>query len=62
MKTYDVECPICGKLNRNLYLEETDGWMECECCKSTVRKEKGPRNIILPIVGLCEMKETVPAT
>ena len=19
-------------LNRNLYLEETEGWMECECC------------------------------
>lgn len=28
--------PVCGKVNRSLYLEETDGWMECEYCgKST---------------------------
>lgn len=36
MKTYDVKCPICGAMNRQLYLEETDGWMECEHCKNTV--------------------------
>ena len=34
MKQYDVECPVCGFLNRNLYLEETDGWMECGHCGS----------------------------
>lgn len=32
MERYDVKCPICGTLNRDLYLEETDGWMECEHC------------------------------
>ena len=32
MKTYDRICPVCGYLNRNMYLEETDGWMECEQC------------------------------
>ena len=30
--TYDVACPICGRINRRLYLEETEGWMECEYC------------------------------
>lgn len=30
--TYDVACPICGRVNRRLYLEETEGWMECESC------------------------------
>ena len=30
MNTYDVKCPVCGTVNHNLYLEETDGWMECE--------------------------------
>ena len=30
--TYDVACPVCGRINRSLYLEETEGWMECECC------------------------------
>lgn len=37
MKLYDIQCPICGTVNHNLYLEETHGWMECEHCKSTVK-------------------------
>ena len=37
MERYDVKCPECGTLNRNLYLEETEGWMECECCGNTSR-------------------------
>lgn len=37
METYDVRCPICGELNHNLYLEETDGWMECEHCHQAVQ-------------------------
>ena len=40
--TADVKCPECGTMNYSLYLEETDGWMECENCGCTVhlRKEK----------------------
>ena len=30
--TYDVACPVCGRVNHRLYLEETEGWMECEYC------------------------------
>ena len=37
MMTYDVKCPVCGRINRNLYLEETDGWMECEKCSCTAQ-------------------------
>lgn len=37
METYDVRCPICGELNHNLYLDETDGWMECEHCHQAVQ-------------------------
>lgn len=37
MKSYDVKCPICGTINHNLYLEETNGWMECEHCMQEVR-------------------------
>jgi hypothetical protein len=29
MKSYGSFCPICGKRNEGLMLEETDGWMEC---------------------------------
>ena len=36
-KKYDVYCPACGHLNKNLYLEETHGWMECENCLAVKR-------------------------
>ena len=32
MRTYEKICPICGVLNRRLYLEETGGVMECVRC------------------------------
>ena len=28
----DVKCPECGAINHSLYLQEMDGWMECERC------------------------------
>ena len=34
MKMYDVKCPVCGAVNKGLYLEETRGWMICEKCKN----------------------------
>lgn len=34
MKQYDVKCPVCGTLNKALYLDETDGWMICEHCNT----------------------------
>lgn len=36
LKVYDIRCPLCGTVNKNLYLEETDGWMECEHCRQAV--------------------------
>ena len=32
MKTYDIRCPICGRMNRDLLLDDSNGWMECEEC------------------------------
>ena len=37
MKLFDAKCPICGKVNHNLYLEETHGWMECEQCQNIIK-------------------------
>ena len=34
MRMFDRICPVCGCLNRELYLEETNGMMECERCGS----------------------------
>lgn len=31
-RSYDRACPLCGTLNRNLYLQETNGLYECENC------------------------------
>lgn len=45
---YDVICPLCGKENRNLYLEETEGWMECERCANAVQMLKHPHLIRVP--------------
>ena len=33
---YDGFCPYCGKQNKGLYLEETNGWMECIRCRRDV--------------------------
>ncbi len=35
MKQFNVKCPHCGTVNKKLYLEETDGWFECEKCGSS---------------------------
>ena len=40
MSKTDVTCPICGTVNHDLYLEETDGWMECEHCHETVHVQE----------------------
>ena len=47
MKTINVKCPVCGTVNHNLYLEETDGWMECERC-GTLTKDAGFKKNRLP--------------
>ena len=61
MKTYDVKCPICGHVNHNLFLEETDGWMECEKCRSRARSENFGEMIRLPIVKLKPYSECAAA-
>lgn len=37
MEQFDAKCPLCGKLNKNLYLKETEGRFICESCKSEVQ-------------------------
>lgn len=49
MKGYDKICPICGTLNKNLNLEETEGWMECEHCKEKVGFPKFMEMVKVPV-------------
>lgn len=37
MKQYDLRCPVCGTMNKGLFLEETDGWMECDRCHAVTQ-------------------------
>ena len=32
MRTYDEVCSCCGKVNKDLYLDETGGCFECDRC------------------------------
>ena len=59
MKSYDKVCPICGTLNRNLNLDETDGWMECEACGHTVGFPLHIQRIRVPVYNLTQIAERV---
>lgn len=52
MKQYDVICPNCGTINRDLYLEETDGWMICEHCRSEVHEDDYQANGVISFTSV----------
>lgn len=35
----NIVCPICGHMEKQLYLDETDGWFICSKCSSEVKIE-----------------------
>ena len=34
--SYNEKCPICGEINKGLFLKETDGWFICQKCGTEV--------------------------
>ena len=52
MERYDVKCPICGTMNRDLYLEETDGWMECEKCHAITASMQFIKIKVVPVLPM----------
>ena len=50
MKSYDLRCPICGTVNRGLYLEETDGWMECEKCGNVTQSMEHRQTVLIQLI------------
>ena len=50
MKSYDLRCSICGTVNRGLYLEETDGWMECEKCGIVTQSMEHRQTVLIPLI------------
>lgn len=39
MKQYNVRCPLCGALNHGVYLDETEGHIECDQCGKVVQPQ-----------------------
>lgn len=50
MKEYDAECPVCGAINHGVFLEETDGWMECERCGAVAKSLNAVKLVAIPIL------------
>lgn len=50
MEQYDVKCPICGTINKGLYMKETDGWMVCEQCNNEVQLLQYAQTVKIPVL------------
>lgn len=61
MEQYDVMCPICGTLNKGLFLDETGGWMECEHCHTMVMDGEYARKhtVRVPLVKMGRLAQCV---
>ena len=55
--TYDIVCPICGKINRSLYLEETNGWMECEHCGNSTQDLRFAKTRKIPVFRMDQLRQ-----
>ena len=58
--TYDVACPVCGRINRSLYLEETEGWMECEYCGNSTQDLKFQKMVRIPVIRMEQLSKMMP--
>ena len=58
--TYDVVCPICGRINRSLYLEETAGWMECEYCGNSTQDLSFQKMVKIPVIRMNQLSKMMP--
>ncbi len=58
--TYDVACPVCGRINRSLYLEETEGWMECEHCGNSTQDLNFQKMVRIPVIRMEQLSKMMP--
>lgn len=57
MRTYDVKCPVCGHVNHNLFLDETEGWMECEKCEQVTKPALSCKTVKIPVYSMRNHEE-----
>ena len=62
MKQYDIKCPICGTWNKGLFLDETNGWMECQHCHVETQSMEylNDHVVIVPLLTMSELKTLAP--
>lgn len=58
--TYDVACPVCGRINHSLYLEETEGWMECEYCGNSTQDLSFQKMVKIPVIRMDQVTKIMP--
>ena len=58
--TYDVACPVCGRINRSLYLEEMEGWMECEYCGNSTQDMSFQKMVKIPMIRMEQLSKMMP--
>ena len=58
--TYDIACPVCGRINRSLYLEETEGWMECEYCGNSTQDLSFQKMVKIPVIRMEQLSKMMP--
>ena len=58
--TYDIACPVCGRINRSLYLEETEGWMECEYCGNSSQDMSFQKTVRIPMIRMDQLSKMMP--
>lgn len=46
MARSDVKCPICGQMNFEVDLEETEGWVECSNFMPSEHFQKIVANVV----------------
>ena len=59
MTAYDVTCPHCGHMNIGIYLEDTDGWMECEKCDHLHQFTEFAREVQIPVYRMDNMPKEI---
>ena len=59
MNQYDAKCPVCGTVNKDLYLEETEGCMICEHCQAETHFEGFDRPVRIPVYDISKLPATL---
>lgn len=51
---YNEKCPICGTENKQLNLDETNGWFICEHCGYEVNNLTHCKGVKVPVLKTVE--------